>query len=357
MERPPGSSSDSTRREQGRRLLRDSLRYSSPGRRFRLRREPTLRLGADDSIFGGSGWSQPHAGPAPNDSVQQFSFTQRFAPAHPTESESPASATATPPNNRPSDDQTDAEMPLLRRVGHRSIAHARDRGLRLGSLIDGLGDRERSFGPEDHNNEDEEDDDDDDDDDDDEMHDAWETLLTTIQPDEQLPSAGSSFASATATSGLTNSMNSTITAPSSFGSIASRMVFADPFPEFTANCDYTSSEASDTEAESEAEEGNRRGDDANSRRRRREEREPTQPSASEDTLRVNQTQSRARETEPSGPIASLTDSLGPEFQQVHSILDRLARRDDIPDEWWETAGLSRIIRRTLNNSHSEDSGA
>ena len=66
------------------------------------------------------------------------------------------------------------------------------------SHIDGLGDRERSFSPDD---------------------DQWETMLTTIQPDERVPSAHSSFRSATATasslsSNSASSSGTIITAPS-----------------------------------------------------------------------------------------------------------------------------------------------
>ena len=66
------------------------------------------------------------------------------------------------------------------------------------SHIDGLGDRERSFSPDD---------------------DQWETMLTTIQPDERVPSAHSSFRSATATasslsSNSASSAGTIITAPS-----------------------------------------------------------------------------------------------------------------------------------------------
>ena len=66
------------------------------------------------------------------------------------------------------------------------------------SHIDGLGDRERSFSPDD---------------------DQWETMLTTIQPDERVPSAHSSFRSATATASSLSSNSALssgtmITAPS-----------------------------------------------------------------------------------------------------------------------------------------------
>ena len=66
------------------------------------------------------------------------------------------------------------------------------------SNMDGLGDRERSFSPDD---------------------DQWETMLTTIQPDERVPSTHSSFTSATASasslsSNSASSSGTLITAPS-----------------------------------------------------------------------------------------------------------------------------------------------
>ena len=66
------------------------------------------------------------------------------------------------------------------------------------SNMDGLGDRERSFSPDD---------------------DQWETILTTIQPDERVPSTRSSFTSATASasslsSNSASSSGTLITAPS-----------------------------------------------------------------------------------------------------------------------------------------------
>ena len=57
---------------------------------------------------------------------------------------------------------------------------------------DGLGDRQRSFSPDDED---------------------WETMLTTITPDERVPSAHSSFTTATATSQSSNSMVSSYGTP------------------------------------------------------------------------------------------------------------------------------------------------
>jgi hypothetical protein len=131
-------------------------------------------------------------------------------------------------------------------------------------------------------------------------------------------------------------------------------VLLDPFPEFTANCDFmSSSEGSDTEVDDSDDEQAvdhrqdtgyllRHGDDRSRASRREGSSQPL--SESQDT------ESGTRST----ATSFRGDNLLLELQQMHTILDRLVRRDDIPDEWWETAGLSRTIRRELNNSRSGD---
>ena len=73
------------------------------------------------------------------------------------------------------------ELPPLRRMGRRqrspTAIQTSSPPPRHQSHVDGLGDRRRSFSSED---------------------DAWDTLLTTITPDERVPSVHSSFTSATA---------------------------------------------------------------------------------------------------------------------------------------------------------------
>ena len=88
-----------------------------------------------------------------------------------------------------------AELPRLRRISPSRAMPRPTRRHHHQSNYDGLGDRERSFSPDD---------------------DQWETMLTTIPPDERFPSAHSSFTSTTAssTSISSNSTTSLITAPS-----------------------------------------------------------------------------------------------------------------------------------------------
>ena len=112
-------------------------------------------------------------------------------------------------------DLVEARLDLLRRArGHDMVELPRLRGLdrltramptparrrqRHEGSVDGLGDRERSFTPDD---------------------DQWETMLTTIPLDDRVPSAHSSFMSATQSSTSTSSNPSSsygtlLTAPSS----------------------------------------------------------------------------------------------------------------------------------------------
>lgn len=43
-------------------------------------------------------------------------------------------------------------------------------------------------------------------------------------------------------------------------------------------------------------------------------------------------------------VASPQESIDADLQQMQSILNFLARRDDIPEEWWQQVGLSRTGR-------------
>ena len=92
-----------------------------------------------------------------------------------------------------------SELPPLRRMSRPHQGSIRvTPGHSRGSL-DGLGDRERSFSPDD---------------------DQWQTMLTTIQPDEWIPSQHSSFTSASASSSSlssnpVSSFETPVTAPSS----------------------------------------------------------------------------------------------------------------------------------------------
>ena len=125
------------------------------------------------------------------------------------------------------------ELPPLRRMGRRldvpsPITHAQR--TRIQSHVDGLGDRRRSFSPDD---------------------DAWDTLLTTITPDERVPSVHSSFTSATASASASNAPNPA--SANSYSTLAtlppSLAMNSDLLP---LQCDDSDSEDSLTEDETSA---------------------------------------------------------------------------------------------------------
>lgn len=195
-------------------------------------------------------------------------------------------------------------------------------------LVVGLGDRERSMSPAGERG-----------------TDAWETLLSTITPDATLPSNSSSFGSnPTSTTDAsrngtsrTSANSSSQTLPTSLGSSRTAPTGLDPYPDHLHPCDFSSSDEEDTLI------NYRRVPGPSGRSVSLRRRSPGLPS-----------------TMSSGPPIptfsfSFSDSssdpdLHPDLHQMQAILDRLARREDIPDDWWAAAGLSRIIGRGLRAS-------
>lgn len=342
-ENPFDDSLDAHRRE-GQRLLADAARHGQPGRRLRIPRETTTLSELINR-------QSPGDGPGSQQQQQQSTsehppFSRRFAPAvayhdaisYPSNdfNDIGRMASSTPPASQ--------RVPHLRRVVEQSINNLSRVGRE--SAIDGLGDRERSLslgvG-----------DDDDDEDEDDHAHDAWDTLLTTITPDVNLPSNESSFASASAAalnpsrhgtaadSASTAAQTFPLTAYLSNGRDreATRMVLH-PYPEFLNPCDYPTSSDSESDTELNLEESHR------SRRRRR-----TPHQSSVDTLRQSHDLNSTMSSQPP-PISTFSFSFydstsDPDFQQMQAILDRLARREEIPEHWWAAAGLSRTVGRRL----------
>lgn len=171
--------------------------------------------------------------------------------------------------------------------------------------FDGLGDRDRSFSPDS----------------------PWDTLSTTIAPDPQPPSIGSSFVSnsTTANSGRSTIISASTTATSVDGANVS------PF-----NCDNSESEGSNTDADEDDSLPQLRARNAISyaavvaSRRLGAQRHRARADANGDhNLWQFETGAFRRHAE------SLTD--------LQRIVGRLAARGDIPDSWWAGAGLSRII--------------
>lgn len=329
----------------GSRSVLDALRLSQPGRRFRIPRESTLRFEMPSPPWSTTGELLNRASSGEDTNGRQPSenlpFTPRFAPAFAYRDEGspqPHSAAVAPPSPFPrpdgpaGEDASDATMRSLRRVGHRSVGEANQQAALRRPMIDGLGDRQRSFSP-----------------DEDRESDAWETLLTTITPDATLPSADSSFAS-TAASASTNPMrdgaSNRQTQPTSLGSSSTTMhMILDPYPEYLHPCDFPDfTSDSDTEAELDLES---RPPAALRRHRHTRSRYSSGVGSTQDSqppitiLSRTPTRPSISSLPPPDPASDL------ELQQMQAIVDRLARREDIPDEWWAAAGLSRTMGRRL----------
>lgn len=168
------------------------------------------------------------------------------------------------------------------------------------AYVDGLGDRDRSLSPENGA--------------------VWDTLLTSITPDPQPPSAGSSFTSAAAAASSSTA--------SAAASASTSMTSTGPSDEQTParDCDVSES-GSNTEEE-----------------------EDDDMYGLSNFVRSNGAQtwrSYAEAVLAPPDEASANDIMndGEGLGGMRSIISRLAERDDIPDSWWASAGLSRNLRR------------
>ncbi|RAH84117.1 hypothetical protein BO86DRAFT_446557 [Aspergillus japonicus CBS 114.51] len=240
-------------------------------------------------------------------------------------------------------------FPSLRRVGQRSINDASRPNQE--SLIDGLGDRQRSLSP-----------------DDDHANDAWETLLTTITPDTNLPSADSSFNSASApgtnvpvngamrsaAAGMRPVSNSTYSGPGAME------IVLDPYPEYLNPCDFPPS-ATESESDSESETSN------SLFRRYRAVRQLESLRRAVDfqgaMIRSQGTARRAPEVQstmssqppiPTVSFAFSDSSSDQDLHQVRAVLDRLTNRQDLPDDFWASVGLSRTLGQRENDEGNNE---
>lgn len=337
--------SDSARREEGSRLLRDALRHRQPGRRLRIPRESSLRFEMPTPPWSPSEalHRSSHGDYARiRQPAEGFPYSPRFAPAygprHDTSGPSARTGTRSPPPavERPPVQMTeDGPAPgvrYLRRVGHRSVSDSNGTASSQQG-IDGLGDRQRSASP-----------------DDDDLGNAWETLLTTLTPDPNLPSAESSFTSNAATntsraaeSGRRSQSSQTQRTPS--GPTATVHMILEPYPDFFNPCDIPD-HATDSDTETELEQGMSRSGSSRQRRHPRSR-------LLESTATVGSTQ----DSQP--PVPRLPRSLGlPSISfishdlssgvDMQAIVDRLAQREHVPDDWWAAAGLPRTIGRQLD---------
>lgn len=336
-----------SRRADGRRILRDAIRHRHIGRRLRITRDPTLRFDDSSPVLPVPEFlnrSSPGLDPASGRHIPEHaaSFTSRFAPASAYHSAVPSQAHPDglrfSPLHRydgPLDDPVGSTVPLLRRTGHRSVSDARRPPNRGSGIVDGLGDRQRSLSPDnEHEN------------------DAWETLLTTITPDANLPSAESSFTSASASasasatssrfgSSRTSAASSQTTQPSSydFSTVSAQRAF-DPFLGNNP-CDYPSA---DSETESEL------THDTAARHYRHGSRRTGRTGAGRLALGPESTMG----SQPPIPSVSIsfsnpdtdpdTDHGSEADHTMQDIFRRLAHRNDVPDSWLTAAGVPRPSR-------------
>ncbi|KAL4809076.1 hypothetical protein BDV18DRAFT_133924 [Aspergillus unguis] len=322
------SLADNSRREAGRRLLDDVIRQNRPGQRLRL---PRNAMASDLNMRSSSAADAN----ARLESREHLPLTPRFAPAvayH--RSSTPSAGTdflrLSPmphPDGLEEEAQNGTLIPLLRRVGQRSINDANLTS--RGPPIDGLGDRQRSVDLED-----------------DHANDAWETLLTTITPDTNLPSADSSFTSASVP-GTNGSHNSASTSATSLDN------YSIPGPtshyhDHSNPCDYPSSSDSDTESE---------GEITQYSLFRRYRRRMRQVESMRRSAHLNSTMQNPPPI-PTISFAFSDRSVDQDLQNLRDHLERGARRDNIPeedipgDDFWAAAGLFRSIngRPTASDS-------
>lgn len=365
--------SNRRRLESGRALLRDALSYEQPGQRMRqipesaLRYEipPTVPSMPDHSrlepetrgelvrvVHDEAQWSPPpqymptppyvstdamehtpvdsaplydHLPPLTRQAARVPSLTPRFAPAYRHEDPPDTLQQESFRRTRRADILNSGEgydygHHSLRRNRHRS-AHDSSNHLPSQAAVDhadGLGDRRRSFSLEEN---------------------TWETLLTTITPDEHLPTPSSSFVSATVSASSLSS-NSTPPAPTLSTLLSSR---SETINTVSNVCDDpTDSECSDTDG-GYVTAGHQ--DHLN---------EPSPPVSSRYPAHVRPT-ARQESQEINDHFARVIRRTDQEieYQRMHAMIERMDRQEPIPDEWWATAGLSRNVSGRVDRSERE----
>ncbi|KAI9801338.1 MAG: hypothetical protein M1825_003316 [Sarcosagium campestre] len=309
------------------------------------------------------------------------SYTPGFAPAHmPSDSSHqsrrPDRRRHRGQTSRPrsvdgvveSDERAVMDLPRLRRMGRRSIADARQLAARASRLrnqaqaqaqagrVDGLGDRQRSISPDD----------------------TWETLLSTITPDRQLPSAHSSMTSATASAPA-----SAASSLSSHGNSATTSITAPDEAESMHFCEYLSSDTDDYEFglgdfDSEGgEEASGDGSDSDAgtvhmgesnraavRQRLREAARPrrryvrNRRGSTERSSRAAQgvfsvryeeahddnNGDRTRTSAQGPPGADMDAPAEMRLAEIQRTMDRLSRREEVQDDRLASAGLSHNLQ-------------
>lgn len=166
--------------------------------------------------------------------------------------------------------------------------------------LDGLGDRIRSLSPEGDN--------------------VWDTLLSTLTPDPQPPSVGSSFTSVSA-SALASQSNA---------AASSRTSFTIPDPADALAIDPPCESGCDN-SDSEGDEG--------------EEMDHIRLPGFSGLRAARRSYADAVRSQNEDPLELLGGVGG-----MQRIVLNLARREDIPDEWWAEVGLSRTLSRETSGN-------
>ncbi|CAI7564258.1 unnamed protein product [Penicillium glandicola] len=292
-------------------------------RRFRSYRDQALTelLGRMDS--------------QPRNTNASPSLTPNFAPAlayHTSASSTPSDSRVRLPSMRdrynpdlPTNSSFPPEVPEYR-------SHNTQTRPTRDPVVDGLGDRQRSPSPDGERE-----------------TDAWETLLSTITPDATLPSTDTSFTSASAAVpdiSRNARPRSSVNLTEPMTAEAARAHFGlDPYPDHLNPCDFSSSD--DEGPPSSYREFMRRPAMA----RRHPDQHSTMSNHPPVTIPTIMpltvlAMSEERRQNLSGSDRHQSDDL----HHMQIILDRLARREDIPDDWWAAAGLARTLDRGLNAS-------
>ena len=376
--------SNRRRFENGRALLRDVLSYERPGHRMRVPRESSLRYEMPpppeleetnraepvrELIR-----SPPQQIPTPSSheatmrrsltSIPRNAYlTPRFAPAYRFDdmgqegsfrpstsvlrpSSRPRNAADTPENPYYPPSEGSPHSPSLH-PGSYGPSGWRPRRDSVGLYLppgsppqyhtDGLGDRRRSFSPEDEN--------------------QWETLLTTITPDPHLPSTANSRLPSTANSSFTSEAASISNSTSNSNSAgSSNTVLTAPsstlnYPPTTICDDLSDSWPDSSSSASDCDEPLDYSRQSERRRRIREETfarsSAHQHRESSLDREAENAETRRRASRYAAQHFHRESSLGiaereAELQQMHEILARLDRHEEVPDEWWAAAGLIRV---------------
>ncbi|KAJ5963500.1 uncharacterized protein N7479_003376 [Penicillium vulpinum] len=263
------------------------------------------------------------------------SLTPNFAPAlayhTSTSSNSSDSAVRLPPMRDRYNTDLPSNTPSSLDIPEHQSRNTQTRPTR-DPIIDGLGDRQRSPSPDGERE-----------------TDAWETLLSTITPDATLPSTDTSFNS---TSAATPDISRNPRPRSSVNlrqpivaQVARGLFRLDPDEHLLNPCDFSSSDDDDQEYMERA--VMRYASQNSTMSNHPPIRTPTIIPASILALSDGQNQGRLSHSD--------RHHQNDDLHHMQVILDRLARREDIPVDWWAAAGLARTLDRGLNASTSMDS--